>query len=185
MSTIIGLSFVAPTTARLAYTLAACAALALVTSAPASRDVDAPAGASVVEWQASADPAGDRDWTNAAIVRESDACDDDDDGGDESSSGSGPATFDRDHVVPGFGCGARLVALIDLRHGSRVRDAHLLRGPPASARKSFAIAGDDTAVTHHSRSGRGTGRRAPHVLFPRDPFRSARAASDHLLRAPP
>jgi len=184
LSTIIGLSFVAPATARLACTLMACAGLALL--APAPRHVDASTAPGVVEWQAPAHPAGDREWTTDVVVNASDACDDDDDGGDESSSASGLATFDREHVRSPFRDGARLVVLTGVRRGVRERDAHLLRGPPASVKRSLDIAGDDdTADTSHSSSSRGTDRRAPHVHFLRDPFRSARAAPDDLLRAPP
>lgn len=182
MSTIIGLSFVAPATARLACTLVACAGLALLTPAPASRHLEASTGPGVVECQTPADRTGDREWTNDVSVSMSDACDDD---GDESSSASGLMPFDREHVAPRFTYGARLVGLTDARRGARERDAHLLRGPPASAQRSSDLADDDTAGTHPSRSGRGSDHRAPHVHFLRDPFRSAVAASDYLLRAPP
>ena len=184
MTTIIGLSFVAPAT-RLACTLVACAGLAVLTPAPASRHLEASTGPGVVDCQTSDDRTGDRKWTNDVSVSVSDAWDDDDDGGDESSSASGLATFDREHVAPHFSDGAHLVRLTEVRHGTRERDAHLLRGPPASAKKSSEIAGDDPAGTHQSRSGRGSDHRAPHLHFLGNPFRSACAASDHLLRAPP
>ena len=106
MSTILGLSFVAPTTARLACTLVACAGLALLAPAPASRHLDASTAPGVVEWQASADPAGDREWTTDVSVSQSDACDDDD-GGDDSSRASGLATFDREPFAPPISDGAR------------------------------------------------------------------------------
>jgi hypothetical protein len=184
LSPIFGLSFVAPATARLACTLVACAGLALLAPAPASGHVDSSTG--VVEWQTSVDPAGDREWTNDVVVNVSDDCDDDDDGGDESSSASGLATFDREHFAPPFSSGARLVGVADVRYRSRERDGHLLRGPPPSAKRSSDIAGnDDAAGPYHSGSNRGTDCRAPHVHFVRDPFRSACAAPDDLLRAPP
>src|SRR5262252_5100706 len=130
--------------------LVSCAGLVLVTPTPASHGLDASTELRVVDCQASADSARDREWTNDVIGSMSDACDDDDDGDDESSAASGPLTSSRAYLAPHFSDGERLSEVADDRRGSRGRDVHFLRGPPRFPMESSNT--DEPAGTHRSTS---------------------------------
>jgi len=182
--TIIGTSFVGPAAARLALMLVSCAGLVLVTPASASHRLDASTELHVVDCPSTPDSARDREWRDDVNGSASDACDDDDDGDDESSAASGLVTSGRAHLDPDFSDSSRVSGATEDRRGSRGRDVHFLRGPPARPMES-SNTDDDSASTHRSTSRCGVNRREPHLPLPCDPFHSASPQSDYGLRAPP